>query len=157
MPGVNDDELADFVRFGAERGIEVRFIEFMPFRSDGWVEKRLVPCSEMMTRLGEEFGLTELARNGDDGVARRYRVEPLGTIVGFISSLSHPFCTGRNRLRLTTDDSIKTCLFRASELDVETFLDHGAGDTKLRDEMLRAVAFNRSPSRHGRITGCAGR
>ena len=61
MRGVDEDELADFARFGAERGIEVRFIEFMPFRSNGWVERRLVPCSELMTRLGEGFGLTELA------------------------------------------------------------------------------------------------
>lgn len=61
MRGVDEDELAYFARFGAERGIEVRFIEFMPFRSNGWVERRLVPCSELMTRLGEGFGLTELA------------------------------------------------------------------------------------------------
>ena len=139
MRGANDDELVEFVEFGAERRIEVRFIEFMPFRSNGWSDRCLVTCAEMRARLSERYGLAEVVGDGGSGVAGRYSVDELGTTVGFISSLSHPFCAGCDRLRITADGALKTCLFRPPELDLAPLLEDGADDALLRAEIRRAV------------------
>jgi GTP 3',8-cyclase len=141
MRGTNDDELTEFVEFGAERGIEVRFIEFMPGRSNGWNKGRLVPCAEMRERIGRQHRLAEIIDDDDVGVARRYRVEPLGSVVGFISSVSGPFCAGCGRLRLTADGTLRTCLFRTGELDMAALIDDGADDATLGHHIRRAVAL----------------
>jgi GTP 3',8-cyclase len=138
--GVNDDELVDIVRFGIEQEVEVRFIEFMPFRSNGWTDERLVTCEQMRQRLATQYELAEIP-NSDGGVAQRYRVEPSSATIGFISSMSHPFCTGCDRLRITSDGKLKTCLFRTPELDLAALFDENADDAVLKGEIQRAVEY----------------
>ena len=138
MRGVNDDELADFVALTEARPVEVRFIEYMPFEGNGWMRDVLVPYREMRERIGERYALERL----DDGpmeTAKTFRVPGHVGRVGFITSMSAPFCAGCNRLRLTADGALKVCLFGGAEVSLRDLMRAGEPDAVLRAAMHAAV------------------
>lgn len=127
IPGTNDDEAADFVRWAAGMPVAVRFIEFMPFLANGWSPGQVVTSTELRGRLEREFRLRRLPGAPND-VAAEYEVEGASCRVGFVSSVSESFCGGCNRLRLTADGQFKTCLFLPPSLDLRAMLRSGADD-----------------------------
>lgn len=126
--GVNDDEVADFVRFAERERIEVRFIELMPTTGLGpeckelgrWRPSLFVKGEEVRARVTEAFGPLEPVADAD-GVARVFRL-PSGARIGFITPISEPFCRGCERLRLGPDGRLKLCLFDREGIDVRKAL-----------------------------------
>ena len=126
--GVNDDEVAEFVRFGERRGVEVRFIELMPTSGlspeckelGAWRPALFVKGEEIRGKIVEAFGTLEAAP-GADGVAKVYHLKS-GARIGFITPISDPFCRGCERLRLSADGRLKICLFDKEGIDMKNAL-----------------------------------
>jgi cyclic pyranopterin phosphate synthase len=113
--GVNDDEADKMISFANRRGLDIRFIEFMPNRYSPPGDPRFISSDEIIERLPWEFK----ALPGRQNSAARYYTSPsLQIKVGFISSVSHPFCSGCDRIRLTADGLLYTCLYDSSRVDL---------------------------------------
>lgn len=140
MRGQNDDEILDFARLARGEGYQVRFIEFMPLDADGaWKPETVVASREIIEAIDREFPLEPVA-NDRPAPATRYRFRdgsPGG--VGVIPSVSDAFCKICNRIRLTAEGHIRTCLFSLHEHDVKALLRGGASDLEIRDFVVAAV------------------
>ncbi|XP_046977739.1 molybdenum cofactor biosynthesis protein 1 [Vanessa cardui] len=144
MKGFNDDEVSDFVELTRERKIDVRFIEFMPFSGNRWQDERLV--SERDALAAARRAHPRLARDADDAcrTATMWRVPGYAGRVGFISSMTKPFCSTCNRLRLTADGNLKVCLFGEAETSLREALRGGASDADL-EALVRAALRRKLP------------
>lgn len=116
---LTEPDLIPMTRFAKERGMEIRFIEFMPLDAQGlWDEQQVLTAAEIERRLAGEFGpLTPIADPDPRAPAVEYRFADGGK-VGFIASVSRPFCANCNRLRLTADGKLRYCLFAREETDI---------------------------------------
>lgn len=126
--GFNDDEVVDLARLSLDHDWDVRFIELMPLGSvSDFQQDQVVPSGETRARIEAVFGPLEVVpgHNGHDP-ARPYRIRGAQGQLGFISSVSEPFCEGCNRLRLTADGKLRLCLLRDDEVDLLTPLRAGA-------------------------------
>ncbi len=123
MRGDNDDEIHDFVRYILERDIELRFIELM---ASGWKnmvdEERFIPASEIMEKVQEIGELVPVKQRVGGGPATIYKIKGALGSIGFISAVSKPFCNTCNRLRLTSDGRLRSCLLNGGEVDVKDIL-----------------------------------
>jgi len=145
MRGDNDDEIHDFVRYILERDIELRFIELM---ASGWKdmvdEDRFMPTSEIMERVREVGELVPDKQRIGGGPATIYRIKGALGSIGFISAVSKPFCKTCNRLRLTSDGKLRSCLLSGGEVDIKDILrssnlDEKEMQDKLTDAFLRVT------------------
>ncbi len=137
--GVNDDEVVDLARFGRERGVEVRFIEFMPLDATGhWMNDKVVGQDEIVAAIHEVFPLEEVPARGA-APANTWRYLDGGGTVGVIPSVTKPFCGDCDRVRLTADGQFRTCLFATTEFDFRGLMRNGATDDELAAEIQRAV------------------
>ncbi len=140
MRGVNDDEILDFARLARERGYEVRFIEFMPLDGDGiWREDLVLPSRRVQETIEDLFPLVP-APSGRPAPATSFRFadgSPGG--VGFISSVSDAFCSACNRLRLSAEGGLRTCLFSLRETSLQGPMRDGASDDRLAALIEAAV------------------
>src|SRR6185369_14825690 len=131
--GVNDDELADLIAFGRERGAEVRFIEYMDVGgATQWSPERVVSRTEMLERLGRVYGEIVPIREVSSAPAERFRIAD-GTAFGIIASTTAPFCRSCDRSRLTADGVWFLCLYAARGVDLRGPLRGGVNDEALRD------------------------
>ncbi len=145
MAGVNDDEIEELARLSFRYPFHVRFIEFMPFQQCDY-ESVFVPAREILDRLGR-LGRLEKTPEGDgDGPARQYAFEGAAGRIGIISPVSNHFCPGCNRLRLTADGKLRTCLFSVDETDLRLLLRRGASDEEIGERMLAAIS--KKPEKH---------
>ncbi|HEV3225240.1 MAG TPA: GTP 3',8-cyclase MoaA [Acidimicrobiales bacterium] len=140
--GVNDDEVVDFAAFGRERGVSVRFIEFMPLDATGeWTPDKVVGRDEIVAAIDAVYPL-ELDGVDHDGPepaeVLRYR-DGRGDI-GVIASVTNAFCSTCDRIRLTADGQLRSCLFALDELDLRALLRGGANDDDVAAAMERCVA-----------------
>ncbi len=137
MRGINDQQILDLLeRFRGTRHI-VRFIEYMDVGTvNHWRGELVVPSAELVARIAARWPLEPLEPNYRGEVAARYRYADGKGEIGFISSVSHPFCGDCARARLSADGKLYTCLFARSGHDLRTPLRAGAGD----DEMATIVA-----------------
>ena len=131
MAGVNDDELCDFVELARERPLDIRFIEYMPFKDNGWVGVDVMPYRAMLEEIARQYHLRPCVRPGTRRVAKEYAIPEFTGTVGFISALSEDFCRDCNRLRLTADGAMKTCLFHPFEMSLRDLMRAGAEDETL--------------------------
>jgi GTP 3',8-cyclase len=132
MRGVNDDELADLLAFGRDRGAEVRFIEYMDVGgATQWSPERVVSRAEMLDRLAAAFGEIAPIREVSSAPAERFRL-PDGTTFGIIASTTAPFCRSCDRSRLTADGLWFLCLYASRGIDLRGPLRAGASDEELR-------------------------
>ena len=134
----SEPDLPALARFGRENGIEVRFIEFMPLDAGGlWENGKVLPMDDMLRILREEVGPLVPVRTADPRApAVEYRfADGVGT-VGFIASVSKPFCGNCNRLRLTADGKLRYCLFAIEETDLRSILRQGGDDEDI-DRAIR--------------------
>jgi cyclic pyranopterin phosphate synthase len=137
--GVNDDEIVDLARFGRERGVEVRFIEFMPLDATGhWVSSDVVTQDEIVAAIDAVFPLEPVAARGA-APADRWQYRDGGGTVGVIPSVSKPFCGDCDRVRITADGQFRTCLFATTEFDLRKLLRQGADDDVVAAEIQHAV------------------
>ena len=124
--GVNEHQIPKLVRKFRGTGVIVRFIEFMDVGStNGWTEGQVVPTSEIIDFLSSEFDLTPLARKSASDVASRWAHSDGSGEIGFISSVSQPFCGDCVRARLSSDGKFYTCLFTTIGHDMSTLIRSG--------------------------------
>ena len=151
MRGVNDDEAVDFAAFGRERGVVVRFIEFMPLDADGaWSMEKVVPATETVAAVDAVFPLEPVAHGPEP--ATRWRYRDGGGEIGAIASVTQPFCGNCDRVRLTADGQFRTCLFATDELDLRALLRSGATDDELAGALAAAVGAKWAGHRIGQVT-----
>ena len=127
MRGINDDEIDDFARLTFDRDWQIRFIELMPvgeLRDDTW--QKVVPMEEMLHRLEQVAPISPTdAPARSNGPARYYRFSGAKGSIGLITPMSHTYCASCNRVRLTADGRLRTCLFGDHEVDLRTPLRDG--------------------------------
>ena len=142
IKGLTEEDIIPMARFGRERGIEVRFIEFMPLDHQGlWDKTQVLTMDQMLERIQEEFGELDVVPDQDERApATEFRYRDGGGRIGFIASVSKPFCLNCNRIRLTADGRLRYCLFAVEEMDVRPWL--RAGDDEgvaaaIRENLMR--------------------
>ncbi len=130
MRGINHDEVLDFLRLGRERGVIVRFIEFMPLDAQGdWSADRVVGYDEILEIVSSEYSFEPVTR-GSSPAERFVYTDGEGEF-GIIASVNEPFCGSCDRIRLTADGQLRNCLFGLDHLDVRKMLRGGASDADL--------------------------
>ena len=150
IKGVNDDEILDFARLTLEKPYHVRFIELMPIGEENmWSVDRFISTEEIFQRIQTLGTLKPILSNPLDGPARRYVLDGGKGEIGFIGALSHHFCDSCNRLRLTAEGHLRSCLFSDEEIDIKTPLREGKGDDYLIAMIARAI--ENKPENHGLI------
>lgn len=138
MAGVNDDEILDFVDWIRDKPMNVRFIEYMPFKDNAWREADVFPYLEMKRMIETRYVLEPLAAE-PGAVARDFSLAGHRGTVSFITSMTDSFCGTCNRLRLTADGQIKSCLFHPAEISLRKLLRGGGTDDELRPLIRSAV------------------
>lgn len=151
MRGVNEDEILDFVRFGRERGVIVRFIEFMPLdASKGWSRDQVLSYTEILEHIGAVFPFEPMGPTARGAApAERFRfLDGVGEF-GVIASVTQSFCESCDRVRLTADGQLRSCLFALDHTDLRAMLRSTATD----DELAQAVEENISKKWTGHQIG----
>jgi cyclic pyranopterin phosphate synthase len=139
MRGFTEDEVLPFARFAREHPYEVRFIEFMPLDADhAWDRDRVLSGAEIRARIEEVWALEPEPRERS-ATARVYRFADGRGRIGFINPVSEPFCGDCNRIRLTADGRLRTCLFSLNETDLRAPLRAGASNDDLEAIVRDAV------------------
>jgi cyclic pyranopterin phosphate synthase len=142
VKGLTEADIVPLARFGRERGIEIRYIEFMPLDAHGiWDRGKVLLADDIIRVLSREIAPL-LPLNGSDShaPASEYAFADGGGRVGFIASVSHPFCMSCNRIRLTADGKLRYCLFAIDETDVKPLLRSGATDADIAHSIAATVA-----------------
>ena len=146
----NDKEdVVDLARLTMVRPWQIRFIEMMPFGTVSDFQKsNVVSEDELRTTISDALGPLSVVNGGDlDGEARLFKLDGAEGTLGFISSVTNPFCAACSRARLTADGRLRLCLLRDSELDVISPMRSGADDTELTEMIREAIWWK--PWGHG--------
>lgn len=146
LSGVNDDDLIEMARLSFNFPFHIRFIELMPIGKTSAPFAKPLLAPEIMEKIQVLGELTPIARDANDGPAMRYRFNNAPGEIGFISPVSKHFCAGCNRLRLTADGHILSCLLSDISEDIKTPLRLGLLDNDLAEIFLNAV--ERKPLQH---------
>lgn len=145
--GFNDDEIPAFARLAYDLPVEVRFIEMMPTAGNRlWDGRGCIPSSEVEKTVRMEYGLAPSPR-GSGGPAVVYDVRGGAGRIGFVSPLSRHFCGDCNRLRLTAEGKLRSCLFSDREIDLRPGFIDGEEDGWFLEQFARAMAIK--PEGHG--------
>jgi GTP 3',8-cyclase len=154
--GFNDDETLKFARLTLEKPYQIRFIELMPIGAQGENEEKYVSNDEIMERIGRMGRLlpVEDGKQGKkiEGPARLFRLEGARGVIGFISPISHNFCHACNRLRLTADGGLRSCLMVDAEIDLKTPMRKGCTDEEL-EQLIRKAIENKPRGQHTESVG----
>jgi cyclic pyranopterin phosphate synthase len=147
MRGFTEDEVLPFARFAREYPYEVRFIEFMPLDADhAWTPDSVLPGAEIRAIIEQRWPL-EAVRREPHATARVYRFADGHGSIGFINPVSEPFCGDCNRIRLTADGRLRTCLFSLNETDLRAPLRAGADDDEL-EQIVREAVWRKELKHH---------
>ncbi len=148
--GVNSDEILDFVEFGRERGVVVRFIEFMPLDADGrWTGEAVLSQEEILSTIEQVHPLDAVRRGSEP--AERFAYRDGRGEVGVIPSVTRPFCEACDRVRLTPEGGLRNCLFAQGEVDLRAVLRRGGTD----DDLVEAIAAEVAAKSAGHAIGQA--
>jgi cyclic pyranopterin phosphate synthase len=139
MRGVNDDEVLDLATFGRDRGVVVRFIEWMPLDADQRWDSGAVVSQEEILRTIDAVHPVEAIQRGHEPAERFVYRDGVGE-VGVIPSVTRPFCGSCDRIRLTADGQLRSCLFAVDEVDLRGLLRGGASDAEVGAAVQRCVA-----------------
>lgn len=146
MRGINHTEIPDFAALTRDLPISVRFIEYMPFASNGWEEAGMFPYREALDTLRRAYPDIQKAEDAQDDTTKHFRVPGHRGTVGFITSMTSDFCSTCTRLRITADGNLKVCLHGRSEVSLRDAMRSGADDVELRSVVSGAV--KRKHARH---------
>lgn len=138
--GINDDEIEDFARLTLDNPLHVRFIEFMPVGNNtNWKVSRFVSEDEIKAKISGLGRLIQVEHDPLGGPARRFKIQGGAGEIGFIGAMSHEFCSSCNRLRLTSEGKLRSCLFSDKEIDIKSPMRDGADDEKLKGLIREAM------------------
>jgi GTP 3',8-cyclase len=147
MRGFTEDEVLPFARFAREHPYEVRFIEFMPLDADhAWTPDSVLPGTEIRAIIEQTWPLEPVERE-PHATARVYRFADGRGSIGFINPVSEPFCGDCNRIRLTADGRLRTCLFSLNETDLRAPVRAGADDGEL-EQIVRSAVWRKELKHH---------
>jgi cyclic pyranopterin phosphate synthase len=147
MRDFTEREVLDFAEFARSTDYQVRFIEFMPLDGDhAWTPDSVLSGAEVRAMIEARYPLSELERE-PSATARVYRFEDGAGEIGFINPVSEPFCADCNRLRLTAEGKLRTCLFSVHETDLRGPLREGASDEEL-EELIRDAVWRKELKHH---------
>jgi cyclic pyranopterin phosphate synthase len=139
LRGFTEQEVLPFARFAREHPYEVRFIEFMPLDGDrSWTREQVLTGAEVRALIHAQFPLEPEPRE-PSATARVYRFADGSGRIGFINPVSEPFCSDCDRIRLTADGKLRTCLFSLNETDLRGPLRDGASDDDLERIVRDAI------------------
>ncbi|MDQ4049038.1 MAG: radical SAM protein, partial [Actinomycetota bacterium] len=142
LRGFTEEEALPFAELARERELQVRFIEFMPLDGDGgWTADQVLTGEELRAIIHAAHPLEELPRE-PSSTARVFRFADGRGEIGFVNPVSEPFCSDCNRIRLTADGRLRTCLFSLHETDLRAPLREGASDDRL-EEIVRAAVWRK--------------
>jgi len=145
MRGFNEDEAVPLARWAREEGFELRFIEWMPLDfSHTWSREKLVPADEILGAIGAVFPLRAALGEDPSAPATLYDYLDGQGRVGVIASVTRPFCGHCDRIRLTADGQIRTCLFSLKEYDFRRLMRGGGSDEEIA-AMLKAAVWRKEP------------
>ena len=150
--GMNDDEIVDFATWGREHRVAVRFIEFMPLDASGeWARDKVVSQDEILDAISAIYPLVPAPARGAAPADRWLYADGLGD-VGVIPSVTKPFCGDCDRVRLTAEGQLRTCLFETREFDLRAIVRSGGSDDDLAAEIVRAVGTKWAGHAIGQVT-----
>jgi GTP 3',8-cyclase len=145
--GFTEQEVLPFARLARETPYEVRFIEFMPLDADhSWTSSRVLTGDEIRAEIETTYPLEPEPRE-PSATARVYRFADGRGRIGFINPVSEPFCADCNRVRLTADGRLRTCLFSLRETDLRTPLREGASDDEI-EQIIRDAVWRKELKHH---------
>jgi cyclic pyranopterin phosphate synthase len=145
---INDHEIVALAEFAREHNLSFRFIEFMPLDSArAWLKEMVVSGREVLERLRERFVLKPVRSGNPAETATRWAFEDGRGEIGIIAPVSEPFCGHCNRLRMTADGKIRTCLFSVTEHDLRSMLRNGDSDEGIV-EWLKGVVWQKEARHH---------
>ena len=128
IKGINDNEILDIIIKMIEINSEVRFIEYMDVgESNNWNIEKVIPSKDILKSINSRYSLS-LINTDKSSTAEKWSIENTNTSVGFISSITEPFCNGCNRARLSVDGKLYTCLFANEGYDLKTIIRNGASE-----------------------------
>lgn len=140
MRGFTEEDIPDFVRFARRKGFQVRFIEFMPLDGDdNWGIEKVIPAEEIVHLINAVQPLEPIGTTPAAASAELYRFKDGIGEIGIVSSVSNPFCENCNRIRLTADGKLRTCLFSLEEIDLKNLMRNGASDQEIGRVIIEAV------------------
>lgn len=146
MRGFTEDDVLNFAELARSHPYVIRFLEFMPLDADEtWSEDTLLPGEEIRAIIERRHPLEETPA-GPASTSKRYRFADGSGEIGFVNPVTEPFCGGCDRVRLTADGQLRTCLFSLGETDLRTPLRNGDSDTEIA-ELIRAAVW-RKPAGH---------
>lgn len=138
IAGVNDDEILDFIDYFKDHPVNVRFIEFMPFKNNDWVIDKVFSYKQMLEIIEKKYSLSQFPTE-PSAVAKDYKIDGISASVSFVTSMTESFCGTCNRVRLTSDGYIKSCLFHPAEVNIRDFMREGATDSEIATIIKKAV------------------
>ncbi|MFN1834474.1 GTP 3',8-cyclase MoaA [Balneola sp. MJW-20] len=140
---VNDDEINDFIRLTESEHLDIKFIEFMPFKGNEWDWSKGVSEQRILDTVSEEFGKLTKLEDPAHSTSRNFRVKGYKGSFGIVSTVTNPFCAGCNRIRLTADGKMKNCLFAVSETDLLTPFRKGSSIQPVILNSIKEKKFSR--------------
>jgi cyclic pyranopterin phosphate synthase len=146
--GINDHEIESLAEFAVKKNLSLRFIEFMPLDSGrAWHKELVVPGREILARLRKRFPLEPLPARHTSETATRWSLPGASAEIGIIAPVTEPFCGHCDRIRVTADGKIRTCLFSVVEHDLQSLLRAGASDEAIAD-FLKTTAWKKELRHH---------
>lgn len=139
MKGLNDGEINDFIAWTNHTPVHVRFIEFMPFSGNRWTSNQVFTWQQILQVVEQQYSFLPLKNEAHD-TAKGYIVPGHAGTFSVISTMSAPFCSTCNRMRLTADGKMKNCLFAEQEMDLLTALRNGQDVTELIQQNITSKA-----------------
>ncbi|KAK6007294.1 hypothetical protein QM012_006302 [Aureobasidium pullulans] len=146
MRGINEREIVPFVEMGREKDIEVRFIEYMPFGGNKWSERKMLTYQEMLDIIREKYPALRSVKGHLNDTSKTYEIPGFVGKIGFITSMTHNFCGTCNRLRITSDGSLKVCLHGNTEVSLRDLLRKDNDNNPMDEqafEAIREIEINR--------------
>ncbi|TQS36625.1 hypothetical protein Golomagni_02918 [Golovinomyces magnicellulatus] len=136
--GINDLEIISFVDLGRENDLEVRFIEYMPFDGNKWNRNRMFSFKEILDVIKSKYPRLIKVQDGQNDTSKTYKIPGFVGRIGFITSMTHNFCTSCNRLRITSDGNLKVCLFGKAEVSLRDIIRKGNNGQPIGENFLAA-------------------
>ncbi|MEM9465793.1 MAG: GTP 3',8-cyclase MoaA [Actinomycetota bacterium] len=138
MKGINDDEVLDFAEWGREKGVVVRFIEFMPLDADRiWNNSLVLTQAEILETLQGAYDLDPIERTS--APATRWRYADGKGEIGVVATVSESFCSTCDRVRITADGQFRSCLFATDETDIRAIIRDGGDDDAIAEAVMASV------------------
>ncbi len=158
LKGINDDELIDFAKLSFTHPYHIRFIEYMPIGRTRFVMGQNLLVPQIKKRIQTLGNLMPVQKEMQEGPAERYKFDAAEGEIGFIRPISHHFCSTCNRLRLTADGRLRTCLLSEDQFDLKNSLRCGCSDREISKRLRDAVSHkplkhNLASNQSSRVSG----